>query len=76
MIRGLLPDDPAEWLRDELAAESRDVLLVGHMPHIARLVDLLSRGSVTIPLHGLVGFERGEGGVWQVVSGPRSPAQS
>src|ERR1700752_2391054 len=32
LVRGLRPDDPPEWLRDELAAESRDGLLVGPMP--------------------------------------------
>ena len=76
MIRGLQPDDPPEWLRDELAAEDRDVLLVGHMPHIARLTALLSRGAVTIPLHGTIGFEKGENGSWALFSEPRAPVRS
>lgn len=76
MIRGLHPDDPPEWLRDELAAETRDVLLVGHMPHIARLTSLLSHGAATMPLHGMVGLERGEDGSWTIFSEPRAPAQS
>ena len=76
MIRGLLPDDPPEWLRDELAAEDRDVLLVGHMPHISRLTALLSGGAVTMPLHGTVGFEKGEDGSWAIFSEPRSPVRS
>ena len=76
MIRGLLPEDPPEWLRDELAAEDRDVLLVGHMPHISRLTALLSGGAVTMPLHGTVGFEKGEDGRWSTFSEPRSPVRS
>jgi phosphohistidine phosphatase len=76
MIRGLLPDDPPEWLRDELGAETRDVLLVGHMPHIARLAHLLSGGNVQMPLHGMVGFEKTPDGAWRVFSEARGPVQS
>ena len=76
MIRGLHPEDPPEWLRDELAAETRNVLLVGHMPHIARLASLLSQGSVAIPLNGMVGLERSPEGRWLVISGPQGPARS
>lgn len=76
MIRGLRPDDPAEWLRDELAAEERDVLLAGHMPHIGRLAALLSGGAATVPLNGYVGFERQADGAWRVFSGPADPVRS
>jgi len=76
MIRGLLPDDPPEWLRDELGAEDRDVLLVGHMPHIARLTALLSGGAAAMPLHGTVGFEKGEDGSWTIFSEPKGPVRS
>ena len=58
MVRGLQSEDPPEWMRDELAAETRDVLLVGHMPHIARLARLLSGGAADMPLHGAIGLER------------------
>jgi phosphohistidine phosphatase len=64
MIRGLQPDDPPEWLRDELVAESRDVLLAGHMPHMARLLLVLAPTSATFPLHGMVALERQESGGW------------
>jgi len=76
MIRGLQPEDPPEWLAAELAAEDRDVLLVGHMPHIARLTALLSGGAATIPLHGTIGFEKGEDGSWTIFSEPKAPARS
>lgn len=76
MVRGLLPDDPPEWMRDGLVAEDRDVLLVGHMPNIAGLVSLLSEGTVMMPLHGALGFERTAGRSWRVVIGPMDPVRS
>lgn len=68
MVRGLRPDDPPEWLRDELAAEDRDVLLAGHMPNIARLAHALAPQSEPFPAHGVVVFERGEAGSWREVA--------
>jgi phosphohistidine phosphatase len=64
MIRGLQPDDPPGWLRDELSVETRDVLLVGHMPHIARLAQCLADVD-EFPLNGMIGFERSEDGGWR-----------
>lgn len=64
MVRGLRSEDPVEWMRDELAAESRNVLLVGHMPHIAALAHTLSPSSAAFPLHGFVAFERDATGGW------------
>lgn len=63
MIRGLRSEDPPEWLRDELAADHRDILLVGHQPHINALVRLLAPGT-DLPLNGLVGLERRDDGGW------------
>jgi phosphohistidine phosphatase len=76
MIRGLRSEDPPEWLRDELAAETRDVLLVGHMPNIAKLTALLSGGAAAMPLHGMVGLERMDDGSWRVFSDPTGPVRS
>ena len=61
--RGLQPDDPPAWLRDELAGESRSILIVGHMPHLDRLLRLLLQGDPastvsSFPLHGCVALER------------------
>jgi phosphohistidine phosphatase len=64
MVRGLQPDDPPEWMRDELAAEDRDILLVGHMPHIAKLARLLGAGTAEMPLHGFLLVERRNAGEW------------
>ena len=65
MVRGLQPADPSDILADRLAAETRDLLLVGHMPHIARLLRrLLGRvgEDAEFPLHGMVALEPDPGG--------------
>jgi phosphohistidine phosphatase len=67
-IRGLHPEDPPEWIRDRLADEQRDVMLVGHMPHLPRTLTLLVTGEhapvLEFPLHGLVALERAGAG-WE-----------
>lgn len=57
MVRGLRPEDPASWMRDELQAEPHDVMLVGHMPHLPDLLCHLT-GNAQFPLHGIVWLER------------------
>jgi phosphohistidine phosphatase len=56
--RDLQPDDPPSWIRDRLKGESRDILLVGHFPHLPRLLNLLKSGTidgpVDFPEHGVV----------------------
>jgi phosphohistidine phosphatase len=66
MVRGLRSEDPVEWMRADLLAEDRDVLLVGHMPHIARLARALVPDSAEFPLHGVIAFER-EGLAWKEI---------
>jgi phosphohistidine phosphatase len=60
--RGLLPDDPPVWMRDQLAGETRTVIVVGHMPHIPRLLGVMVTGDaaaedVLFPQHGCVALE-------------------
>ena len=60
--RGLLPDDPPQWIRDRLTGERRTILIVGHMPYLPRLLStLLARAGETtqrsFPLHGCVALE-------------------
>jgi phosphohistidine phosphatase len=62
--RGLQPDDPPEWIRDVLNAETRDVMLVGHLPHLPRVFQLLTGSAEEFPLHGLVALAR-EGESWR-----------
>lgn len=65
-IRGLQPDDNPDLVRDQLTAETRDVMLVGHMPNIDRLHALLLKDQdrQPFPLHGLVALEF-DGRLWR-----------
>ena len=68
-VRGLLPDDPPVWIRDRLTGETRTIVVVGHMPHLARLLALLARGvddgtRDPFPLHGCVALEA-DGDGWR-----------
>ena len=69
-VRGLQPDDPPMWIVDLLSDEQRDVMLVGHMPSLPRLLSVLVRGNehepLSFPLHGFVALER-EGPRWREV---------
>ena len=71
---GLAPnDDPSIWAT-RLEAETDDVMLVGHLPHLERLVGLLVTGDADaavagFPAGGLVALERTDDG-W-VVSATR-----
>src|SRR4051812_18158167 len=40
--RGLLPDDPPDWIRDRLTGETRSILIASHMPYLPRLLALLT----------------------------------
>lgn len=56
-IRGLQPTDPAEWIRHVVLGEQRDIMLVGHMPNLARVLELLTGITTSFPPHGLVAVE-------------------
>ena len=66
--RGLQPDDPPVWMRDQLTGDARSLMLVGHMPHLpALLLALLGEGPDTeygFPLHGCVALEQ-DGDRWK-----------
>lgn len=76
-VDGLAPrDDPAIWATS-LATTTVDVMLVGHLPHLAKLVGLLVGGDADRPVvafrqGGLVGLEQGAAGwsVWLVLPPP------
>jgi phosphohistidine phosphatase len=70
-IRGLQPTDPPQMIEDQLRGEIRDVMLVGHMPNVERVHELLLRHAhglarPTFPLHGIVAIE-GDGTSWREV---------
>jgi phosphohistidine phosphatase len=64
-VRGLQPSDPAEWVRDLVAEETRDVMLVGHMPNLARVLALLTTGDAAAPSdfpdHSLIALDATDG---------------
>jgi phosphohistidine phosphatase len=68
--RGLQPTDPPQTIRNHLAAEDEDVLLVGHFPGLPRVLALLTQNSedpaVSFPPHGLVALVR-SGDSWMEV---------
>jgi phosphohistidine phosphatase len=71
---GLAPlDDPGVWAA-RLATEERDLMLVGHLPHLGKLAGLLLAGDAERPVivfqqGGVVGLERGPSGwsAWLVL---------
>jgi phosphohistidine phosphatase len=64
--RDLQPGDPPFWIRDRLRAETSDILIAGHYPHLPRLLTLLltgqDDGSLVFPPHGMVALESADGG--------------
>ena len=67
-IHGLQPTDPPMWIDDLLAGEERELLLVGHMPNLPRVLTQLVTGSeerlLSFPLHGMIAL-RAAGARWQ-----------
>ena len=74
--RGLQPTDPPRLMLEQLKEDSRSIVLVGHMPHLARLLRVLcgeqpdgaTTGAATaattdFPAHGCVALER-QGKIW------------
>ena len=68
--QGMQPDDDPAPMAASLSQETRDLLLVGHLPHLAVLATLLLRGSAHPPVHlrtaGLVHLQR-DGDRWRLV---------
>jgi phosphohistidine phosphatase len=63
--RDLQPDDPAQWIRDRLRGETRDILIAGHFTHLPRLLALLVLGGeagVEFPINGFVALNSEDGG--------------
>jgi phosphohistidine phosphatase len=60
-VHGLQPTDAPMWVKDRLTGERREVLLVGHMPNLPRVLTVLTTGAewpvVEFPLHGLIALE-------------------
>jgi phosphohistidine phosphatase len=65
MVRGLSPEDPPDIIVAALQRETRDVMLVGHMPHLDRLLAMLTRQRIDggFPQHGCVSVETTDDGI-------------
>ena len=67
-VRGLQPSDGPWLFRDVLAEEDRDLLAVGHLPSLPRIVSLLTTGSgdedPAFALHGLIALTSATGPLW------------
>jgi phosphohistidine phosphatase len=69
VARGLQPTDPPSVIQGQLDKTDRSVLLVGHMPHLPRLLRVLcgelpDSATIDFPAHGCVALER-KGGRWK-----------
>ena len=68
---GLAPNDDVTTLRDELAFSQQDIMIVGHLPFLSKLVSLLLAGSesadtVAFRNGGIVCLNRSETEQWQI----------
>ena len=72
--RDLQPDDPPQRIRDRVRAETRDVAIAGHFPHLPRLLALLISGGgagVDFPINGVVALVTNDEGetfreIWRI----------
>jgi len=68
---GLAPlDDPEDWA-GRIANMDEDILLVGHLPHLARLAAMLMSGDkersvINFQMGGVVRLQRTDAGQWAV----------
>jgi len=70
-IMGIGPKDNIEAMCSRLQTESKDLMLVGHLPYLGRLVARLlglkgDRDAVLFQMGGLVRLDRRETGDWVV----------
>ncbi|HIC58083.1 MAG TPA: hypothetical protein EYO94_11825 [Acidobacteria bacterium] len=68
MVRGLQPADPSDIMADRLAGEQREIMLIGHMPNLPRLLRRLigrigDKHEIEFPPHGVVALESNDGGM-------------
>jgi phosphohistidine phosphatase len=68
-VVGLAPNDPVEPVRARMEKETKSVMLVGHLPHLARLASRLlglpeDRPVVRFETGGVVRLERDEADRW------------
>jgi len=70
-VARIAPNDDVEPMRVRLEKESKNLMLVGHLPHLSRLVARLlglaaDRTLVQFHMGGVVRIDRGETGIWVI----------
>ena len=64
--KDIQPNDPPAWMRDRLRGEGRDLMIVGHYPHLPRLHELLLNAPEgaphAFPPNGVVALETADAG--------------
>jgi len=69
-VSGLNPNDPIEPMLEQLAASQADLMIVGHLPFLAKLASTLLLGSVADIIAfrqgGIVCLERGQDRRWRL----------
>jgi phosphohistidine phosphatase len=70
-IAGLAPHDDVEQMCVRLQQESKNLMLVGHLPHVSHLASRLlgfegNRAIVRFQMAGVVQLDRAEAGKWEV----------
>lgn len=66
--RGLSPLDEVKGIADRIRGAKRDLLIAGHLPHLAKLTSLLIAGSESVPV---VIFQQGATVCLEKVEGDR-----
>jgi phosphohistidine phosphatase len=70
-IAGLAPHDDVEPVRARLQQEPKNLMVVGHLPHLSHLASRLlglerNRAVVRFQMAGVVRLDRDEAGRWEV----------
>ena len=69
---GLSPLDDVKDIANHIKVAKKDLLIVGHLPHLGKLASLLITGSESVPVvsfqqGGMVCLEKDAEGLWSVV---------
>lgn len=69
---GLSPLDDVKDIADHIKVAKKDLLIVGHLPHLGKLASRLITGSESVPVvsfqqGGVVCLEKDVEGLWSVV---------
>jgi len=69
--KDLGPNDPVGGIKEELEQGNRDVMIVGHLPFLAKLAGALVTGDenqdvIELEVGGIACLNRREDGIWRV----------